>query len=114
MMDFLERISVIFSGITVSRMLIDFFLFYSEPTIPYIKHHEIVKSIFPADHENILWLHASHTFPLFCELLALPEYTERLLVGLIASIGQLSESLVSPPINSARISPIPPIFLLPR
>ena len=41
-----------------------------------------------------MWLYAAHTFPLFCTLLELPEYTERLMIGLIASIGQLTESLV--------------------
>lgn len=67
---------------------------FSEPTIPYIKHHEFIKTVFPKDYSNILWLHAAHTFPLFCSLLELPEYTERLIIGLIASIGQLTESLV--------------------
>lgn len=63
--------------------------------MPYIEHHSFVKSIFPEENPNILWLHANHTFPLFCELLVLPEYTESILIGLIASIGQLTESLVS-------------------
>lgn len=71
------------------------FLFdFSEPQIPYIKHHEFIKTVFPEDYSNILWLYAAHTFPLFCNLLELPEYSERLMIGLIASIGQLTESLV--------------------
>lgn len=70
-------------------------IIYHEPTIPYIQHHEFIKSVFPADYSNILWLHAAHTFPLFCALLELPEYTESLIIGLIASVGQLTESLVS-------------------
>lgn len=67
---------------------------FSEPAIPYIKHHDFIKTVFPEDYSNILWLYAAHTFPLFCKLLELPEYTERLMIGLIASIGQLTESLV--------------------
>lgn len=68
---------------------------FSEPTIPHIKDHEFIKTVFPVDYSNVLWLHAAHTFPLFCCLLELPDYTETLIVGLIASIGQLTESLVS-------------------
>ena len=67
----------------------------SDPPIPYIKHHDFIKTVFPEDYSNILWLYAAHTFPLFCTLLELPEYTERLMIGLIASVGQLTESLVS-------------------
>lgn len=66
----------------------------SDPPIPYIKHHDFIKTVFPEDYSNILWLYAAHTFPLFCSLLELPEYTERVMIGLIASIGQLTESLV--------------------
>lgn len=50
--------------------------------------------MFPEDNDHILWLHAAHTFPLFCALLEKHEYTESLLIGLIASVGQLTESLV--------------------
>lgn len=67
----------------------------SDPPIPFIKHHESIKTVFPEDYSNILWLYPAHTFPLFCALLEFPEYTERLLIGLIASIGQLTESLVN-------------------
>lgn len=75
-------------------MIVYFEILCSDPPIPYIKHHDFIKTVFPEDYSNILWLYAAHTFPLFCKLLELPEYTERLIIGLIASIGQLTESLV--------------------
>lgn len=68
---------------------------FSDPPIPFIKHHDFIKTVFPEDFSSILWLYPAHTFPLFCTLLEQPEYTERLLIGLIASIGQLTESLVN-------------------
>ena len=69
-------------------------LIYHEPKIPYIKHHEALIDIFPADGVKILWLFADHTFPLFCEMLKFPEYSEKILIGLAGSIGQLTESLI--------------------
>jgi hypothetical protein len=53
-----------------------------------------LKEIFPEDANKILWLFADHTFPLFCNMLKLDEYSEKVLIGLIASIGQLTESLI--------------------
>lgn len=69
-------------------------LLYHEPEIPHIQQREVLKNIFPRDANKILWLFADHTFPLFCNLLELHEYSEKLLVGFIASIGQLTESLI--------------------
>lgn len=69
-------------------------LLYHEPPIPYIKHREALKETFPEDANKILWLFADHTFPLFCNMLKLDEYSEKVLIGLIASIGQLTESLI--------------------
>lgn len=74
--------------------ILNFLDCFSDPPIPYIKHHDFIKTVFPEDFSNISWLFAAHTFPLFCKLLELPEYSERLMIGLIASIGQLTESLV--------------------
>lgn len=62
--------------------------------IPYIPDHEYLKSLFPEDNKSVLWLHADHTFPMFCSMLILPAYSEKLVLGLSASIGKLSESLV--------------------
>lgn len=69
-------------------------LLYHEPQIPFIKHRETLKEIFPKDANQILWLFADHTFPLFCNMLKLDEYSEKVLMGLIACIGQLTESLI--------------------
>ncbi|XP_017009809.2 tubulin-specific chaperone D [Drosophila takahashii] len=69
-------------------------LIHHEPRIPHIREHAKLLEIFPADADSVLWLFADHTFPLFCELLALPDYSKRVLLGLSASIGQLTESLI--------------------
>jgi len=70
-------------------------LIHHQPRIPHIREHSKLLEIFPADADSVLWLFADHTFPLFCQLLALPDYSKRVLLGLSASIGQLTESLVS-------------------
>ncbi|KAH8392467.1 hypothetical protein KR215_009267 [Drosophila sulfurigaster] len=69
-------------------------LIHVQPAIPYVRDHERLLEIFPSDESSVLWLFADHTFPLFCELLALPAYSKRVLLGLSASIGQLTESLI--------------------
>lgn len=66
----------------------------SEPVIPYIQRHDFLKTVFSVDASSVLWIYADHTFPLFCALLELPEYSQRMIVGLTASVGKLSESLV--------------------
>ncbi|XP_055684978.1 tubulin-specific chaperone D [Lutzomyia longipalpis] len=69
-------------------------LIHHNPSIPHIQEHERLKEIFPEDSNSVLWLFADHTFPLFCEMLAFPVYSPKILLGLSASIGQLSESLI--------------------
>ncbi|SPP79297.1 tubulin-specific chaperone D [Drosophila guanche] len=69
-------------------------LIHAEPRIPHIREHEKLLEIFPSDVSSVLWLFADHTFPLFCQLLGLPDYSKRVLLGLTASIGQLTESLI--------------------
>lgn len=69
-------------------------LVHLEPELPHVHHHERLRELFPADVNTILWLFADHTFPLFCSLLEFPEYSKRILLGLSASIGQLTESLI--------------------
>lgn len=71
------------------------YLFHRNPPLPYIQHHDFLKTIFPEDNSNILWLFADHTFPMFCQMLALEEYSEKLILGLVVSIGKLTESLVN-------------------
>lgn len=65
-----------------------------DPPVPHITHHNKLKEVFPQDVNTILWLFADHTFPMFCSLLEYPEYSRRILLGLSASIGQLTESLI--------------------
>ncbi|XP_017047479.2 tubulin-specific chaperone D [Drosophila ficusphila] len=69
-------------------------LIHHQPSIPHIREHSKLLEIFPADADSVLWLFADHTFPMFCDLLALPDYSKRVLLGLSASIGQLTESLI--------------------
>jgi len=50
-------------------------------------------AIFPAS-AHINWSLESETFPLFVQLLLLPEYAEKVILGLIVSIGGITERLV--------------------
>lgn len=67
---------------------------HSEPRLPHIQCHDELLQIFPADTTDVLWIYADHTFPLFCAMLRFPQYSPRLLLGLSASMGKLTESLV--------------------
>lgn len=69
-------------------------IIHHNPPIPHIRHHSRLKDVLPNETEAVLWLFADHTFPLFCSLLDLPAYSPALLLGLSASIGQLTESLI--------------------
>lgn len=69
-------------------------MIHLEPPLPQIQRHDKLKEVFPADANTVLWLFADHTFPMFCSLLEYPEYSKRILLGLSASIGQLTESLI--------------------
>lgn len=78
--------------------MVYFFLYQiycSEPRLPHINHQDKLKEIFPADPNEVSWLFADHTFPLFCALLEYHEYSDHVILGLSASIGQLTESLVT-------------------
>ncbi|EDW03869.1 tubulin-specific chaperone D [Drosophila grimshawi] len=68
-------------------------LIHAQPAIQFIPAYDRLLEIFPSDDKTVLWLFADHTFPLFCELLAHPIFSRRVLLGLTASIGQLTESL---------------------
>jgi len=61
--------------------------------VPGIRDRERLHVIFPKDCD-LKWAVESETFPLFVKLLHLVAYGERLLVGLIVSVGGLTERLV--------------------
>ncbi|KAL1505707.1 hypothetical protein ABEB36_005211 [Hypothenemus hampei] len=73
-----------------------FFSFlYNNPRIPNIMHYDELTVIFPKEECNILnWNSANATFPKFVQLLQFDCYTYAVLVGLISSVGGLTESLV--------------------
>jgi len=61
--------------------------------LPGVPRIEEVRDIFPKE-EDINWTVEAETFPRFVKLLHLPEYTERIILGLVVSIGGLTERLV--------------------
>lgn len=69
---------------------------FSDPAVPNIPHHQELQLIFPAvDCELLNWNSEAVTFPKFVRLLSYEEFTYNLLLGLIVSIGGLTETLVS-------------------
>jgi len=62
-------------------------------SVPGVPRLEELRRIFPKDVE-ITWTVESETFPRFIQLLTMPEYLERLILGLIVSTGGLTERLV--------------------
>ncbi|KAK7003235.1 tubulin-specific chaperone D [Biomphalaria glabrata] len=70
-------------------------LLYHKPSVPYIPQEAEVKSICPeilALETN--WAAEADTYPIFSKLLALETYTYSVLLGLVVSVGGLTESLV--------------------
>jgi len=61
--------------------------------MPGVPRIEEVRDIFPKEEDINLTVEAE-TFPRFVKLLHLPEYTERIILGLVVSIGGLTERLV--------------------
>jgi len=61
--------------------------------IPGIRDRDTLESVFPAD-RDVKWAVESESFPLFVKLLRLKNYNERLLLGLVVSVGGLTERLV--------------------
>ena len=62
-------------------------------TVPGIPNREELQAIFPKGCD-LKWAVESETFPLFVKLLQLTAYSERLLLGLVVSVGGLTERLV--------------------
>lgn len=69
----------------------------SNPRIPHIPQREELVKIFPEEacKNEINWLSAVETFPKFTQMLSLDSYTNSILLGLIVSVGGITESLVS-------------------
>jgi hypothetical protein len=68
----------------------------SDPAIPNIPYHAELLEIFPAaacEHE-INWIAESDTFPRFTQLLALETFTYSVMLGLVVSVGGITETLV--------------------
>jgi len=61
--------------------------------VPGVPCRALLEEILPKD-LDINWIVESETFPLFVKLLRLPEYAERLILGLTVSVGGLTERLV--------------------
>lgn len=71
-------------------------LLYSDPCIPNVPHRAKLENIFQEKKckESINWTAASDSFPLFTQLLHLPEFSYSVMLGLVVSVGGLTESLV--------------------
>ncbi|XP_064213928.1 tubulin-specific chaperone D isoform X2 [Tribolium castaneum] len=68
---------------------------YNDPTIPNIPHHDELLKIFEkTECETLNWNSASDTFPKFVELLQFPEFSYNVMLGLVCSVGGLTETLV--------------------
>lgn len=72
-------------------------LLHSDPRIPHIPQREELVKIFPEEacKNEINWLSGVETFPKFTQMLSLESYTNAILLGLIVSVGGISESLVT-------------------
>jgi hypothetical protein len=68
----------------------------SDPTIPNIPHYAKLLEIVPAAacELEINWNAESDTFPRFTQLLAVETYTYCVMLGLVVSVGGITEKLV--------------------
>ncbi|CAH8582722.1 unnamed protein product [Schistosoma turkestanicum] len=67
-------------------------LLHHDPPVEHISHRDKLKQIFPkSDCDNMIWSSANVTFHRFTKLLDFPEYRYRLILGLIVSVGGLTE-----------------------
>lgn len=72
-----------------------FLQFFSEPHIPNIPNHEEIKEIFQkAECDLLNWNSEAVTFPKFVQLIQFESYTYHVLLGLICSVGGMTETLV--------------------
>ncbi|GFO18516.1 tubulin-specific chaperone d-like [Plakobranchus ocellatus] len=78
-------------------------ILYHSPEIPHIPHKTEIKQMFTESGDsNISWANAAQTFPLFCRLLELEDYVYSVLLGLVISVGGLTESIVKHSSGSLR------------
>lgn len=66
----------------------------SDVTIPIKHYNEMLEFFLKEECETLNWNSAADTFPKFVELLKFPEYTYSVMLGLICSVGGLTETLV--------------------
>ncbi|CAH8825664.1 unnamed protein product [Trichobilharzia szidati] len=67
-------------------------LLHHDPPIDTMPRLQELKQIFPrSECDDMIWSSATSTFPLFIKLLDFPEYRYNLILGLIVSIGGLTE-----------------------
>ncbi|RZF49027.1 hypothetical protein LSTR_LSTR011389 [Laodelphax striatellus] len=71
-------------------------ILYSNPKVPHIPNETELMSIFPESvcQSDIDWSSMTETFPRFVPLLNLPSFSYNVMLGFIASVGGLTESLV--------------------
>lgn len=71
-------------------------LIHSDPPIPFIPNQADIKRIIPKDAKDLYnWNSAGFTFPKFVQLIEFEPYTYSILLGLVTSVGGLTETLVN-------------------
>ncbi|XP_018322258.1 tubulin-specific chaperone D [Agrilus planipennis] len=70
-------------------------IIHSDPRVPNIPHHDVLVGIFSQEECDALnWHSANSTFPKFVQLIELEEFTYNLMLGIITSVGGMTETLV--------------------
>lgn len=69
-------------------------LLYATPPVPHLPASDALRAIFGATRPELDWLSPSAAYPVAVALLALPDFRLPALMGLVVSVGGLTESLV--------------------
>ncbi|XP_039332583.1 tubulin-specific chaperone D isoform X2 [Saimiri boliviensis] len=70
-------------------------LHFDSPPIPHVPHREELEKLFPRSSvASVNWSAASQAFPRITQLLGLPTYRYHVLLGLVVSVGGLTESTI--------------------
>ncbi|XP_021566886.1 tubulin-specific chaperone D [Carlito syrichta] len=70
-------------------------LHFDSPPIPHVPHRGELEKLFPrSDMASVNWNASSQAFPRITQLLGLPAYRYHVLLGLVVSVGGLTESTV--------------------